>query len=145
MDPLKRYRGRLLGLATGDDLGMTLEFCQPGGFEPIPDIVCSGHFNLKPGESADDTSMAMCLAESQIKGEKFDPVDQLQRYVRWWRKKHLSGAGALFELLDCEAAITIAGSSHKVKSGEMIEMPADKSHTRGAKRRFKTQVVMIRS
>ena len=38
MDMLDRYRGALLGLATGDALGTTLEFSKPGSFDPIDDM-----------------------------------------------------------------------------------------------------------
>ena len=39
MELKDRYRGSLLGLATGDALGTTLEFKAPGTFEPIDDMV----------------------------------------------------------------------------------------------------------
>ena len=45
-----------------------------------------GPFNLQPGDWTDDTSMALCLAESLIECGDFDPVDQLTRYVRWMRE-----------------------------------------------------------
>jgi ADP-ribosylglycohydrolase len=61
-----RYRGSLLGLAAGDALGTTLEFKSPGSFEPIDDMVGGGPFGLRPGEWTDDTSMALCLAESLV-------------------------------------------------------------------------------
>jgi ADP-ribosyl-[dinitrogen reductase] hydrolase len=54
-----RYRGALLGLAVGDALGTTLEFTQPGAFEPIDDMVGGGPFGLQPGEWTDDTAMAL--------------------------------------------------------------------------------------
>jgi ADP-ribosylglycohydrolase len=38
MEPVDRYRGVLLGLATGDALGTALEFRRPGTFEAIEDI-----------------------------------------------------------------------------------------------------------
>src|SRR4051794_8924464 len=63
---LDRYRGAILGLAAGDALGTTLEFAGRGTFDPITDMVGGGPFNLKPGEWTDDTSMALCLAESLI-------------------------------------------------------------------------------
>ena len=47
---LDRYRGCLLGLATGDALGTTLEFRPPGSFKPITDIVGGGPFDLEPGD-----------------------------------------------------------------------------------------------
>ena len=87
------YRGCLIGLAVGDALGTTLEFRPPGTFEPIKDITGGGPFHLKPGQWTDDTSMALCLAESLIEKEGIDPVDQLERYLRWYRKGHLSSTG----------------------------------------------------
>src|ERR1700757_898149 len=39
MDRRDRYRGALLGLATGDALGTTLEFRAPGSFRKIDDMV----------------------------------------------------------------------------------------------------------
>ena len=75
-----------LGLAVGDALGTTLEFKPLGTFKLIEDIVGGGPFNLKPGQWTDDTSLALCLAESLIRKQRFDPIDQLERYVRWWRE-----------------------------------------------------------
>lgn len=63
---LSRYRGALLGLAAGDALGTTLEFTRPGTFTPIEDMIGGGPFRLQPGQWTDDTSMALCLAESLI-------------------------------------------------------------------------------
>ena len=91
MEPIERYRGCLLGLAVGDALGTTLEFKSPDTFEPLSDMIGSGPFNLKPGQWTDDTSMALCLAESLIECKGFDPKDQMERYARWYRKGHLTG------------------------------------------------------
>ena len=98
MKSIERYKGALLGLATGDALGTTLEFKSPGTFEPIEDIVGGGPFGLKAGQWTDDTSMALCLAESLIERKDFDPRDQVERYVRWWRKGHLSSTGECFDI-----------------------------------------------
>jgi ADP-ribosyl-[dinitrogen reductase] hydrolase len=92
-----RYRGSLLGLAVGDALGTTLEFSVPGRFEPISDMVGGGPFGLEPGQWTDDTSMALCLAESILEAG-WDPVDQLTRYVRWMRDGHLSSTGRCFDI-----------------------------------------------
>ena len=70
----------------------------PGTFTPIKDMVGGGPFHLQPGQWTDDTSMALCLAESLIERQGFDPVDQLQRYVRWWRDGHLSSTGTCFDI-----------------------------------------------
>ena len=98
MDRVERYRGSLLGLAVGDALGTTLEFEPPGSFAPIDDMVGGGPFELKPGQWTDDTSMALCLAKSLIECKDFDPKDQMERYVRWFRKGHLSSAGWCFDI-----------------------------------------------
>ena len=99
-----RYRGSLLGLAVGDALGTTLEFLSPGTFKPIDDMVGGGPFRLKPGQWTDDTSMALCLAESLLECQGFDPVDQMERYVRWWREGYWSSTGACFDIGNTIAA-----------------------------------------
>jgi ADP-ribosyl-[dinitrogen reductase] hydrolase len=93
-----RWRGCLLGLAVGDALGTTLEFTDPGTFQPIDDIVGGGPFGLLAGEWTDDTSMALCLAESLVESNGFDGVDQLRRYIRWYRDGHLSSNGRCFDI-----------------------------------------------
>jgi len=98
MTTLNRYRGALLGLAAGDALGTTLEFTHPGNFIPLTDMVGGGPFSLKPGEWTDDTSMALCLAESLVTKRGFDPVHQLETYVRWYRHGHLSVKGRCFDI-----------------------------------------------
>ncbi len=98
METVDRYRGCLLGLAVGDALGTTLEFRAPGSFAPINDMVGGGPFHLEPGQWTDDTSMALCLAESLIACKEFDPIDQLERYVRWYREGYLSSTGVCFDI-----------------------------------------------
>jgi ADP-ribosylglycohydrolase len=88
----------MLGLAAGDALGTTLEFTRPGQFEPIADMVGGGPFALKPGEWTDDTSMALCLAESLVECGEFDPHDQLARYLAWKRHGHNSSNGTCFDI-----------------------------------------------
>ncbi|MFA5613947.1 MAG: ADP-ribosylglycohydrolase family protein [Methanoculleus sp.] len=98
MNRIDRYRGCLLGLAAGDALGTTLEFRRPGTFEPIDDMIGGGPFRLRPGEWTDDTSLALCLAESLIERQGFDPIDHLERYVRWYTEGHLSSTGTCFDI-----------------------------------------------
>jgi ADP-ribosyl-[dinitrogen reductase] hydrolase len=109
-----RYRGALLGLAVGDALGTTLEFKAPGTFKPITDLVGGGPFGLKPGQWTDDTSMALCLAESLIEKRGFDPKDQMDRYCRWWTEGYLSSTGTCFDI-----GITVKTAlAHYLGSGE---------------------------
>jgi len=50
-------------------------------------------FGLQPGQWIDDTSRALCLAESLIEFGGSDPGDQMERYVQWWTEGHLSSNG----------------------------------------------------
>lgn len=75
-----RFQGCLLGLAAGDALGTTMEFMLRGSFEPLKDMVGGGPFSHRPGEWTDDTSMALCLAESLVGNDGFDARDQVERY-----------------------------------------------------------------
>jgi ADP-ribosyl-[dinitrogen reductase] hydrolase len=95
---LGRARGALLGLAVGDAVGTSVEFCAPGSFAPLVDMIGGGPFRLEPGQWTDDTSMALCLAESLIVCEGFDARDQMERYVLWWREGHLSSTGSCFDI-----------------------------------------------
>ena len=114
-----RFRGCLMGLAAGDALGTTLEFETPGSFEPIDDMVGGGPFGLMPGQWTDDTSMALCLATSLIESGGFDPKDQMERYVRWWRDGYLSSTGKCFDI----GVTTRTALSHFRKTGEPYSGP----------------------
>ncbi len=61
-------------------------------------MIGGGPFRLKPGQWTDDTSMALCLAESLIECRGFDPADQMKRYVRWWQEGYLSSTGTCFDI-----------------------------------------------
>lgn len=97
-DLCSRACGSLLGLAVGDALGTTLEFRQPGSFVPLTDMVGGGPFRLERGQWTDDTSMALCLAESLLECNGFDAADQLRRYVRWYREGYFSSTGHCFDI-----------------------------------------------
>lgn len=96
-DMHSRFRGALLGLAAGDALGTTLEFSGAGPHD-LKDIVGGGPFRLQPGQWTDDTSMALCLAESLVTCRGFDARDQMERYVRWRDHGHLSSNGCCFDI-----------------------------------------------
>lgn len=121
-----RYRGALLGLAIGDALGVPLEFKPPGSFTPVSGLVGGGANNLLAGQWTDDTSMALCLAESLIACEQFNPADQMDRYVRWYQEGYLSSTGRCIDIgktvktaLEeyCRHGRPYAGSSHPHTAG----------------------------
>jgi quercetin dioxygenase-like cupin family protein len=58
--------------------------------------------------------------------------------------EHTAPFDALVQIIDGAADITIAGSVHTVREGEMIIMPANKPHSLKANTQFKMCLVMIR-
>ena len=99
METIERYRGCLLGLATGDALGAPVEGVPPEKLasSPIEGMKSSGLWRLlEAGQWTDDTSLALCLAESLIEQQGFDPIDQMERYLRWLREGHLSSRETAF-------------------------------------------------
>ena len=98
MKDLDRYRGCLLGLAVGDAIGTSVEFQPRGSFPAVTDMQGGGVFNLKPGQWTDDTSMALCLAESLVECNGFDATDQMNRYLNWYLNGYLSSTGKCFDI-----------------------------------------------
>jgi len=93
-----RYGGCLCGLAVGDAVGTTVEFKPRGSFAPVTDMVGGGPFGLQPGQWTDDTSMALCLAESLLEKHGFDARDQMARYLNWYRSGYWSSTGSCFDI-----------------------------------------------
>jgi ADP-ribosyl-[dinitrogen reductase] hydrolase len=116
-----RFRGTLLGLAAGDALGAAVEFAPRGSFDPIEDMIGGGPFGLAPGEWTDDTSMALCLAESLLERRGFDAEDQMKRYVRWYREGYMSHNGRCFDV----GKTTRRALEHFEASGNPFAGPTD--------------------
>lgn len=89
----------LLGLAVGDAVGTTLEFTRRDSRPPLTDMVGGGPFGLKPGEWTDDTSMALCLADSLIACEgRVDARHLLTGFCNWWQHGWNSVTGQCFDI-----------------------------------------------
>jgi len=58
--------------------------------------------------------------------------------------EHTAPFDAMVQILEGEALITISGESHRVESGQMIIMPANKPHSVRAEKPFKMLLTMIR-
>ncbi len=89
MKTTEKFQGALIGLATGDALGTTVEFLKRGSFEPLTDLIGGSVFRLNAGEWTDDTSMALCLAQSLL-DEGFNTFDQMSKYHQWFRRGYMS-------------------------------------------------------
>ncbi|HEX8692525.1 MAG TPA: ADP-ribosylglycohydrolase family protein [Longimicrobium sp.] len=85
----------LAGLAAGDSLGSTSEFCDRAGVLeayrrhaargwPFAQAG-GGAFGLAPGAPTDDTELALCLVRSFREHGRFDGDDVARRMVAWLR------------------------------------------------------------
>ncbi len=97
IERFSRSRGALLGLAVGDAIGSSVEFMARGTFPTVVDMVGGGPFQLLPGQFTDDTSMALCLAQSLLDAG-FDLHDQMRKYSMWRDHGYMSSNGKCFDI-----------------------------------------------
>jgi ADP-ribosyl-[dinitrogen reductase] hydrolase len=93
-----RALGCLLGLAVGDALGASVEFAARGSFAPVTDMRGGGPFKLQPGEWTDDTTMALCLADSLLACGTVDQDDLMTRLLAWLREGANTVPGRCFDI-----------------------------------------------
>lgn len=123
---IDRMTGSFVGLAVGDALGTSAENSQPGDFPPVKSMIGGGPFELKPGEWTDDTSMALCLADSLLECEGFDARDQMVRYARWRKEGYNSSNGRCFDIgPGVQAALDRFEQSGEVFAASTDPGPAD--------------------
>ena len=92
-----RSLGSLIGLIAGDSIGAPLEFLPTQTTHQLISIIndnqiryerTADRFNLRPGQWTDDSSMALCLADSLIISHMrpggYDGSDCRLRYYLWW-------------------------------------------------------------
>ena len=89
--------GSLVGLAAGDAVGTTLEFKKRDS-EHVEDMIGGGPFQLKPGEWTDDTSMALCLAETLLEKGDADTICFRNKLLEWHRHGYNSSNGICFDI-----------------------------------------------
>ncbi|CAM4870410.1 unnamed protein product [Rotaria socialis] len=97
---LNRIQGSMAGLGLGDALGAYVEF-RPRQYlvdHPVTDLESGGTLGLTKGQFTNDTSMALCLANSLVACHGFNPYDQLVRYKWWYRFGYMSSTGNCFDI-----------------------------------------------
>ena len=121
-----RALGAFLGLAVGDAVGTTLEFCSRDTQPHLEDMVGGGPFDLPAGAWTDDTAMALALADSLVESKTLDCRDLMDRFVKWWRDGDYSWSGDCFDIgnTTCHALTRylrtgdpVAGSTESTRIG----------------------------
>ncbi|MCP1542933.1 ADP-ribosylglycohydrolase [Methylorubrum extorquens] len=106
----------------GDAIGTTVEFQQRESFDPVTDMVGGGPFNPRPGEWTDETSTALCLADSLIACDDLDETDLVERFCRWWRDGENSVTGHCFDI----GNVTVTAFYHFKRTADVHAGPTDK-------------------
>jgi ADP-ribosyl-[dinitrogen reductase] hydrolase len=128
---MSRSQGCFLGLAIGDALGAPVEFSTPGSFEQVTGYRAGGVFNLEAGQWTDDSSMALCLADSLLSEARLNPADQMERYWRWFQHGENSSTGRCFDIGNGTRAalerwrqtgVPEAGGSDSLGNGALMRM-----------------------
>jgi len=88
MSLINRIKGGLFGVAVGDALGGTTEFMSRSEiadrYGVLTEFVGGGYWNLRPGETTDDTMMTLCVAEGLLENPQ-NPVPAIgERFLRWF-------------------------------------------------------------
>lgn len=92
-----RAVGALIGLAVGDAVGTTLEFL-PRDRAYVKDMTGGGPFRLRAGEWTDDTSMALCLAETLLEKGDADTICFRNKLLEWYQHGYNSSNGICFDI-----------------------------------------------
>ena len=104
------------------------------------EIIPAGAFNLRDTVSYQENAIVSREIVSKDTGTvtcfAFDKGQGLS--------EHTSPFDALVYVFDGEVEIHISGKPHFLKEGEMVIMPANKSHALKALERFKMLLIMIR-
>lgn len=83
----ERAEGCLFGLACGDAVGRPVEFMSADQIESkygeVREMLGHGTHGQPAGTVTDDTEMAVCIAESLVHRNGFDPEDISTRFVEW--------------------------------------------------------------
>lgn len=95
---ISKAKATLLGLAIGDALGTTGALDNIGTFPEADLSRVNDKSYFMPGKWSDDTSLALCIADSLLECKGFDPNDQMIRYSKWMNDGYRSSMFAGFDI-----------------------------------------------
>lgn len=94
----ERTVGAILGLATGNALGVPTDYCSRQALRsrPVSGMTGGGLHGQLPGTWSGETSLTLCTAESLVGGLNLD--DMRNRFVRWMEQGYWTARGVVFDL-----------------------------------------------
>ncbi len=110
----------LFGVATGDALGVAVEFNNREVLHehPVTGMAGYGRHGQPPGTWSDDSSLTFCLAEALTQG--FDLKAIGQNFVRWRQEGYWTARGRVFDI-----GGTTARAITRLAAGVKPEMAGD--------------------
>ena len=97
---VKIIKGMLLGLATGDALGVPVEFESRITLKenPVVNMRSFGSWNQPAGTWSDDTSMTIAAMESISRLKRIDYLDVMGNFWKWYERDEFTATGERFDI-----------------------------------------------
>lgn len=108
----QHIKDALLGVATGDALGVPVEFKSRETLtrQPVTGMRSYGTHGQPAGTWSDDSSLTFCLAEMLSEGYNLDKL--ADRFVNWKNNAYWTPHGVVFDI-----GIATSGAIHQLQSG----------------------------
>ena len=96
----KILQGMLLGLATGDALGVPVEFFSRRRLkaDPVKNMRSGGSWEQDAGTWSDDTSLTIAAMESISRRGKIDWQDIMKNFMGWYERGDFTATGERFDI-----------------------------------------------
>lgn len=109
---LNRVKGFFMGLATGDALGIPVEFQSRQKLKenPVTSMRGGGVYEKPAGTWSTDGSLTFCVAESLLNG--FNLHDIAQKFVDWLYNNYWTADGEVFDV-----GVIVAKAIKNIKNG----------------------------
>lgn len=94
----EKEKAFVIGFATGDALGVPVEFATRGQLQkqPIKEMIGYGNHWQVPGTWSDDTSLTVATIDSLVRG--YDPEDIAKKFIEWLDNGKYSANGYVFDI-----------------------------------------------
>ena len=91
-----KVKGALFGVAVGDALGAPVEFMTADEITSkhgqVRDMIGGGRWNIRPGDTTDDTAMTLAVAEGIVELPQ-NPVEAIGAHFIKWMESGANGSG----------------------------------------------------